>query len=186
MMDGRTYLFSVFNVVGKFCEGSVESFLIGIIKVPFFCSFASVLHIIIFRLIGFSFLMVSLIVRSKCSLWIAAAHKRLQYFGFMLQLLFTIHVQLVVIGWSFVLITAEQMASRCITKSPLHVVCCYIFTPLFYIPILVSCIIHLVLILLQVLELWMFATLCLTYTNFCRPPAWNAWLWIDRPAFYLL
>lgn len=45
------------------------------------------------------------------------------------------------------------MTSSGVTKPSLHVVCCYIFPPLFYISVLVSSIVHLILILLQVLEL---------------------------------
>jgi hypothetical protein len=45
------------------------------------------------------------------------------------------------------------MTSSSVTEPSLHVVCCYIFPPLFYITMLVSSIVHLILILLQVLEL---------------------------------
>lgn len=186
MLDRRTYFFSIFNVLGKFCESSIESFLVRIIIVPFICSFASILFIIILRLIGLSFGMESLVVRSEGRMWIATSYKRLQYFGLMLQLLFAISIQLIIIGWAFILITAKKMTSSGVTKPSLHVVCCYIFPPLFYISVLVSSIVHLILILLQVLELWMFSSLCSTYTNFCLPPAWNAWLWIERSTFYLL
>ena len=59
------FLFTFFNILGKFSESSIVPFLVGIVDLPFFVGLFTVEELFIFGFVGFSFNMVGLIVWGK-------------------------------------------------------------------------------------------------------------------------
>ena len=59
------HFLSLFDVLGEFCEGSIETFFIGVIVIPFLCGFRPILRVIIFRLVGVGLVVESLVMRGE-------------------------------------------------------------------------------------------------------------------------
>lgn len=177
---------TVFNVFWELSKSPIKTFFIWIVVIPPLCCFDSVLDIIIFGLVGFSLKMESLVIWSESRLWVTSSDKRFFDFSFMSKPLLFLNVLLIIIGTSLVLIATKQMPICRTSESPLHIISSDIFLTSFNISSFISRIVSLIIKLLHVLKLRVLSKLNLLYTNFWRPPAWKAWLCIDKSVFYLL
>lgn len=103
----RFFLLSFLDIFREFCESSIKSCFIRIVISPFFCSFAAILHVFVFELKWFSFVMKSKIVRSESVLSVATAIERSQNFSLVNHFLFFLLFPLIIVGTAFILIAAE-------------------------------------------------------------------------------
>lgn len=93
---------------------------------------------------------------------------------------------LVVVGRALVLVVAEEVSGSCVAEAFLHVVGGDSLETSLDVALFVPSVVNLVFKFFHVFELGMFPTCWSWYTNFCLPPAWKAWLWMERSTFSLL